>query len=226
MNAPVCRFSSLALVLGTCLLPSACAEDPRRPGEETQDDETSLDARVAEPGRDASRTVRDASLLDARRPVRPVPPAECSAGQYEGQFNCLISGLLPWVGKMSFALVEKAMGAGEFQTLQIVPGTRISGSDDSFQGEFTATLEGDFDCQTGELTGQLTDGLYVFGGTMEYQLAGPLEGSYLSDAGAGFAGKMGPLKSANFDLFGELAPAAECTWNAARVGAARDDAGL
>jgi hypothetical protein len=55
---------------------------------------------------------------------------------------------------------------------------------------------------------------------------GPLEGSYRADGGSpGFDGKMGPLKSTDFDLYGEFASYADCTWNAARIGDAVVDAG-
>lgn len=211
----------LALSVALC----ACTSDDRGSAPEEELDEDGKEVDAGATPKDAGR-MRDASPLDASKPPRPVPQAQCTPGQYDGQFSCLISGLLPWAGKMSFALVEKAENSGEFTSLQIIPGTQISGNDDSFQGEFTATLEGDFDCRTGQLTGQLVDGNYVFGGFMNYQLHGPLEGSYLSDGGTpGFDGKMGPLKSSDFDLYGDFAPYADCTWSASRVGEVSGDAG-
>lgn len=188
-----------------------------------------VDARVIDAGREAGRPMRDGGAMDGRTTRPPPQPApNCMPGRYEGEFNCLISGLLPWFGKMQFSLVEKTMSGGEFTTLEIVPGTQIMGNDDSFQGMFTAELAGTFDCQTGVLTGALEDGTYLFGGFMEYQLEGPLEGSYqLGDAGGvGFDGEMGPLKSAMFDLYGPFAPTAMCTWSAARTGGVEGDAGL
>jgi hypothetical protein len=212
-------------VVALCLALAGCSSDAGGAEPEPQDDDEVVDARAADKPKDAGDRTRDARPLDASKP-RPIPQAQCSPGQYDGDFSCLISGLLPWAGKMSFALVEKSANSGEFTTLQIVPGTQISGNDDSFSGMFTATLEGEFDCQTGQLTGQLADGLYTFGGFMNYQLHGPLEGSYRADGGTpGFDGKMGPLKSTDFDLYGELAPYADCTWSAVRTGDASGDAG-
>lgn len=143
----------------------------------------------------------------------------CSPGLYEGMFSCLISGLLPWQGKMSFALEEKTTVALEFPILEIVPGTQISGNDDSFQGMFMAELEGTFECQTGVLTGAMKNGKYLFGGFMEYQLQGKLAGNYVSDGGVrAFQGMMGPLTSKDFEILGPLGPSATCTWHAARTG--------
>lgn len=216
------RSAFLACAITVLLAGCSGNDESPEPMDRTSDDAKLTDADVGGARKDASARTRDAMAMDANRP-RPATQASCTPGQYEGQFSCLISGLLPWVGKMSFALVEKTAGAGEFTTLQIVPGTRISGNDDSFQGEFTATLEGEFDCQTKQLAGRLVDGNYLLNGFMNFELNGPLEGTYASDGGApGFGGKMGPLKSANFDLAGDLAPYADCTWNAARVSAAVD----
>jgi hypothetical protein len=106
-----------------------------------------------------------------------------------------------------------------------VPGTKIMGSDDSLSGMFTAELQGDFDCRTGELTGQISNGVYLFAGFMEYQLEGPLQGSYRTDGGLpGFDGTMGKLTSKDFEAFGELGPYAMCTWSASQV-SSRVDAG-
>jgi hypothetical protein len=130
----------------------------------------------------------------------------------------VISGLLPWVGKISFALVEETSEAGEFTTLSIVPGTRIMGSDDSLSGMFTAQLEGNFDCSSGALKGRLTNGVYLFAGVMEYHLEGPLEGRYASDGGLpGFDGSLGKLTSSDFEALGEIGPSATCTWHASRT---------
>jgi hypothetical protein len=149
-------------------------------------------------------------------------------GRYDGMFECLISGLLPWEGRMSFSLVAKVSGGGEFQSLEIVPGTRITGNDDSFNGMFEAELQGTFDCATGMLTGALTNGNYLFAGVMNYELEGDLEGSYQNelDGGVpGFQGTMGPLTSKTFEQVGPLGPSATCTWSARRTGEAEEDAG-
>lgn len=217
MNQPFARGSRVAL--GVCCVLSAlsCAEatktdtDPAEP----------VDARVLPVAPDASRPTAqrvDAGRIDASRPVRPAPPRECTPGQYVGEFSCVISGLLPWVGKISFALVEETTEAGEFTMLSIVPGTRIMGSDDSLSGMFSAELEGTFDCNSGALKGRLTNGLYLFAGVMEYHLEGPLEGRYASDGGLpGFDGSLGKLTSSDFEALGELGPSATCTWHASRT---------
>jgi hypothetical protein len=204
------------------LLTASCSGTPERnvsgAGDGSEDGENGdpvVDAGVA--AVDAGRPMRDASRLDAARPPA-VLARECTPGRYEGEFNCVISGLLPWVGKIGFDLVEQEMNAGEFLTLTIVPGTRIMGSDDSLDGMFTADLEGDFDCRTGALTGRLANGVYLFGGFMEYQLEGPLQGTYRTDGGApGFDGTMGKLTSPTFEAFGDLGPSAMCTWTATQV---------
>jgi hypothetical protein len=217
-----------ALAACACLLLASCSEEPDRDPHE--EEEVVDDVRTLDASREAGRPARDAASapLDGRV-SRPPPqrPQECMPGRYEGEFNCVISNFLPWQGKMSFSLVEQTRNGGEFTSLEIVPGTRISGSDDSFQGMFTAELAGTFDCETGALTGALEDGTYLVGGFMEYQLAGPLEGSYqLGDGGApGFSGEMGPLTSATFDLYGPFAPMAMCTWQASRTGSAAGDGG-
>jgi hypothetical protein len=213
---------SMLLAASSCLLAVSCSDQEEPPpddedegGEQAADDAGEVDA-----GRDTGRPTRDAGRMDARVKPMPVADPQCTPGRYEGDFSCLISGFLPWNGKMSFSLVEESMNAGEFATLTIVPGTQISGSDDSFQGMFTATLAGSFDCRTGVLTGALEDGTYLIGGFMEYQLMGPLEGSYVHGDGgtAGFDGTMGPLTSANFEAFGDFGPSAMCTWKAERTG--------
>jgi len=212
------------------LLLASCSETaPRGPGEESDDSDDSdnsqdsdavIDARVE--ARDASQPLRDASRLDAGRP--PLTPVrECLPGRYEGEFKCVISDFLPWEGKIGFDLVEESMHAGEFATLTIVAGTRIMGSDDSLQGMFSADLEGSFDCRTGALTGRLANGVYLFAGFMEYQLEGPLQGSYRADGGLpGFDGTMGKLTSKTFEALGELGPSAMCTWSANQTGKSAD----
>ncbi|MET0285230.1 MAG: hypothetical protein ABW352_12200 [Polyangiales bacterium] len=191
------------------LLLAGCSDDA--PAAETQDPVTVEDA--AAPTRDAARPMRDAAApasprIDAGRAPR------CSPGRYEGEFRCVISSLLPWVGKISFELVEESTNEGEFSTLSIVPGTRIMGSDDSLQGMFSADLTGSFDCATSTLNGRIENGVYLFAGFMEYELEGPLQGRYGGDGGApGFDGTMS-LTSPTFEAFGELGPSATCTWSA------------
>jgi hypothetical protein len=210
------RLRTPAPTLSFCLLLVSCASAP---GEGREQEQAPIEG-VDDAGANAVPPV-----LDAEPPAPPTvlpppqPSDDCRPGRYDGMFSCIISGLLPWEGKMSFTLVAKTTDALEFQILEIVPGTRISGNDDSFQGMFEAELEGTFDCATGILTGAMTNGTYLFAGFMEYHLEGDLEGSYLADGSAPrFAGTMGPLTSKNFELFGDLGPSATCTWNAARTG--------
>jgi hypothetical protein len=225
MDQPLVRAGHFVLVVVVGLAVVACAETTKTPAAEAE----LVDARVQAGAPDASPTDAgraDAGRLDASKPVRPPPPRECNPGQYTGDFSCVISGLLPWVGKLSFALVEQTSEAGEFTMLSIVPGTRIMGSDDSLQGMFTAELEGSFDCMSGELAGRLLNGVYLFAGVMEYHLEGPLAGRYASDGGqAGFDGSLGKLTSSDFEALGELGPSATCTWHALRTSDATGDAG-
>lgn len=204
-----------AKFLGLVCALAGCAEDTAEaPHAESPDTANVEDARP--PVHDSGKPMRDAAQLDSGK--RPAPPRACTPGVYEGDFSCVISGLLPWAGKISFALVEEALGAGEFTSLRIVPGTRIMGGDDSLGGMLTADLEGSFDCASGQLTGRRANGIYLYGGVMEYRLEGPLMGTYLSDDGMpGFAGTMGKLTSKDFEILGELGPSAMCTWQAARV---------
>lgn len=218
------RSPSLALCLCLAALIAACGDSQERSHE---------DATVA-PIHDAGVLALDAasppfSSFDAAAPqVVTASLPSCRPGSYVGEFKCLISGLVPWGGTMSFSLVqETSWTGGEFETLQILPGTRINGTDETFSGTFSANLQGKFSCQTGILTGSLDDGTYVANGGLPFTMAGDLEGRYVADAGTpGFEGTMGPLRSPDFDILGGLAPMAMCTWTASRVGDVQNDAGI
>lgn len=206
------RWVLLGLGLGCA--DSAPAELPAVPSNEVTNEE-------ADAGRDGG--ARDAgksggSLVDARRPTSS-SRSDCTPGHYHGTFECLISGLLPWSGDMDFSLIESSEMQGEFAILEVVPGTRIMGTDNSFEGTFDAELMGKFDCATGVLTGSMEGKYFTPRLGFDLAMTGALGGNYLSDASVGgFTGDMGPLKSPDFDLLGPLAPDATCTWTADRVG--------
>lgn len=213
------------LALSAALLaPTGCADPQAKdPTSDTAEDDDAPVRREDEP-RDARP--RDTKPFDAgtKAPPRTAQP-DCTPGSYTGEFTCLISGLVPWGGTMAFSLVEEAAGAGEFQTLQIVPGTRLNGTDETFSGTFSADLQGTFDCRTGKLVGSLENGVYLIQGETPLSMRGGLEGTYLTDAGTpGFSGTMGPLGTPDFDLLGALAPTASCTWSTVRAGDAVRDA--
>lgn len=183
------------------------------------DVEPELDARVPTEPADAGRPGRDASVIrDAgRRPM--TTPMECAPGRYEGTFLCAII-VVPWSGKMQFDLVENVMGAGEFTTLSVAAGTKISSDLDSMGGTFTGDLKAEFDCTTGKLEGELANGVYLLASIMPWRFNGPLEGTYrLDDAGVpGFDGTMGTLTTPDLWFYGPLGPSAMCEWHVSRVG--------
>jgi hypothetical protein len=211
------------LTLSAALLaPAGCADPHSNDPVGTASEDGGDPVQRGDEPRDAR--ARDTKPLDAgaKAPPRTAQP-DCTPGSYTGEFTCLISGLVPWGGTMAFSLVEEASGAGEFQTLQIVPGTRLSGTDETFSGTFSADLQGTFDCRTGKLVGSLENGVYRIQGETPLSMRGGLEGTYLTDAGTpGFSGTMGPLGTPDFDLLGALAPTASCTWSTVRTGAAAD----
>ncbi len=165
--------------------------------------------------------------MDSAVVPAPVPSAQCTPGHYEGKLTCVLSGVLPWTADIAFDLVEKTSGSGEFATLQIVPGTRIGGMDDAFQGMFTGELNGTLDCSTGMLEGSFDRGSYLLAGILEYNFEGPLAGDYVSDdAGAPrLEGHIGPLDITTLDVLGPLAPTGECDWTAPRTAETSGDAG-
>jgi len=210
------------MLLYLCLVVAACARDTL--GAPTARDDDDDDRSAEREPRDAASSERDAGprllgRIDAGTKPAPAAERDCTPGAYEGEFTCLISGLLPWGGRMSFSLVEESENAGEFLTLQIVPGTRLAGTDETFQGSFSADLKGSFDCRSGQLTGSLENGVYLIQGATPLSMTGKLSGVYQSDAGTPqFKGSMGPLESPDFALFGALAPSAMCDWTALRTG--------
>lgn len=197
---------------------SVAPEEPRQPNDASAARDASLDA---------GSVRRDAGHLDAGNRPRPTPPAQCVPGRYEGKLSCVLSGVLPWTADIAFDLVEKQAGAGEFTTLQIVPGTLIGGMDDTFQGMFTGELKGTFDCRTGELTGTFDKGSYLLAGAVEYNFEGPLEGVYVPGDGGTprLEGRVGPLDIVTLQVLGPLAPSGDCDWDAPRVGDVAGDAG-
>lgn len=206
-----------------CLCLWGCSDDAAAgPSTSSGDD----DAKVEVSEKDAS--VRDAKAPPAMRDAGKLDAgtariAQCAPGHYEGKFDCAIAGLLPWTGRMAFDLVENSTGSGEFQTLSIAAGTEIVGDQDSMGGMFTGELQADFDCQTGELDGQLANGRYLFVGAMEYMFEGPLHGLYRSDGGTpGFDGTLGTLTTPNFEFAGPFAPTGDCTWSADLTDSAPD----
>lgn len=212
-----------------CLLVCAtsCSDDAREAVEDDAKDEmTEPEQGPSSSLRDARVSPRDASArpaMDARRPTPPAAAA-CMPGTYRGEFSCSVAELLPFAGDMMFTLVEEAEGAGEFTTLKVVPGTRITGRDDSFEGTFDAELSGTFDCKTGELTGAIDGSYFTPRLGFPLGLIGPLSGNYSPDGGAGFDGVMGPLESPDVNSFlGPFAPtASNCNWRATRIGDARE----
>jgi hypothetical protein len=183
---------------------------------------------------DASAIVRDAALVSVDSPIGLLDASvvtqrsafDCTPGQYHGDFSCLIVGLVPWSGDMNLSLVALSDHADEFATLVVVPGTRIIGHDDSFDGTFDAELKGTFDCRTKLLTGSMEGSYLTPNLGFPLSMTGDLRGTYGRDAGAdGFDGTMGPLKTPDLDILGPLAPDATCTWKAVRVGDVARDAG-
>ncbi len=223
--------TALPHVVVACLLHGALAcsdQDPQQEPHRGADAGGVDGSAPATPGvMDGGSARKDAGRVDSEVPRRPVPPAQCMPGRYKGELNCVVSGVLPWTMTMAFDLVEKTRGAGEIILLQIVPGTEVSGGDDSFQSTYSAKLSGTFDCSTGVLTGALEDGRYLLGGLQEYHFEGPLEGHYNADDGGvpELEGQAGPLAVTTFDALGPLAPSGDCKWSAPRVGDVEADAG-
>jgi hypothetical protein len=197
---------------------ASCSGDEAA-GEPDDEVEVTLDARAPGQPADAGRPRRDASEAgDAGR--RPVPTSlECEPGRYEGTFLCAIV-VVPWSGKMQFDLVGNVMGAGEFRTLSVAAGTKINSDLDSMGGTFTGDLQAEFDCDTGQLEGELANGVYLLANIMPWRFNGPLQGTYrLDDAGVpGFDGTMGTLTTPDLWFYGPLGPSARCEWKVSRVG--------
>jgi hypothetical protein len=206
-------------LLPFCLLLASCSDDLSSPSAAPIDDANDASGATVADASDAS--VPDASPMIGTVPdastnsLSPPRTAQCKPGRYEGMFNCSIGGLLPWTGSIAFELVKDEMGAGEFRTLSIAAGTKISSDQDSMGGTFSGQLAASFDCQTGLLSGDLVDGKYLFLGSVEYHFKGPLTGSYRMDGGApGFDGKLGTLTSIDFEAVGAFSPTGDCTWSA------------
>jgi hypothetical protein len=206
-----CRAVVLALLLASCA-------DEKPASEPEEGVEVGLDARVEEP-RDAGRPPReDTPVRDGGRRAVTIP-MECEPGRYEGTFLCAIVAVVPWAGKMQFELVGNEMGSGEFRTLSVAAGTKISSDLDSMGGTFTGDLEAEFDCQTRQLRGELANGVYLLASLMPWRFNGPLQGTYrIDDAGVpGFDGTMGTLTTPDLWFYGPLGPSAMCEWQVSRV---------
>jgi hypothetical protein len=138
-------------------------------------------------------------------------PRQCVPGVYVGEFTCTALDFIPWGGKLSLELQRKEEGAGEFKRLVIVPGTTIEGTSVDL-GMFVATLEGELDCDSGKLVGNMVNGSYK-NPFIDEDLAGALSADYRADATPQFQGLMGPLHS---PTLGDFSPRADCTWTASK----------
>ncbi|MET0283565.1 MAG: hypothetical protein ABW352_03825 [Polyangiales bacterium] len=210
--------------LALSLLITSCSDD-NTPVEPEEVVDARLDSGAVTMPKDAG-VKRDAELTrvdSGRKP--PTIPMQCEPGRYAGEFFCAISGIAPWFGKMEFDLVENVMGSGEFTTLSVAAGTQISSDLDSMGGTFSGDLVAEFDCRTGEIKGELANGIYLLVGVMPWRFNGPLQGSYgTDDAGLpAFEGKLGTLTTPDLWFYGPLGPSAMCDWHASRVD--RVDAG-
>jgi hypothetical protein len=136
---------------------------------------------------------------------------QCVPGVYDGEFTCTALDFIPWGGNLSLELQHKEEGAGEFKRLIVVPGTTIQGTSVDL-GMFVAALEGELDCESGKLVGNLLNGRYK-NPFIDEDLAGALSADYDPEARPQFRGLMGPLRS---PTLGDFSPRADCTWIASR----------
>jgi hypothetical protein len=213
---------SLATALATALAAAGCGGGTpvdRNWGGGTGDD--SADA-APDTGSGSTSAPRDAApppsetgtLVPADSgPGTSSTGGECLPGTYAGTFTCNVMAIsviqFPWSGSLSITLVGQDTMNGEFSTLTIAPGAKVSGAD-GHGGTFTADLTGSLDCPTRKLTGSMNNGQYL-NGFVRLLFTGDLTASYdvTATPRAFQNGVMGPLVSPEL-------PTVEgnCTWTA------------
>ena len=148
---------------------------------------------------DASTPAVDSGLgglaLTSADAAPPGVKFDCLPGTYSGMFTVHVTtdaGLLPALvsfnvmGDLSITLVGQLMQGvgGEFpqSTLTIAPGAKLSGTDVSFGGHFSADLTGQLDCPSKTFAGTLSNGVYNYMGdaggiTMDGQMSATYDGT-------------------------------------------------